>query len=243
MSSPKKALVAAQHMCLARRWHRRLAIAFSVYLIVACLGALAHQLPRYLGSQPFKGGTRFSSPPVDPRRAVISPAQAQAALGLRGQSLGLRLLSLDNAVYYQADPGSGQAPRYVDAETGRVDSAADARLARALAGPTLDDGRWVEAYEPAYPAGSGPLPVWAFKVAGPFAPVLYIDTKAGAAVRKSDALRRWTHPLFRQLHMLDFVPGKGFRDGLLGVLALALLVVGAGGLWLAWLTRRRAQVP
>jgi hypothetical protein len=56
-------------------------------------------------------------------------------------------------------------------------------------------------------------------------------------VRESDRIRGVTGPLFRNLHMLDFVGPPALRDWLLLGAALAVLALALGGFWLYFAIR------
>lgn len=220
----------------ARRWHRRLALVGSAYLLAAGLGALAHQAPRLLGSPPHR---------MEASRGGEGVPAAKAAAGMRaaGQAAkdagfrALRLVELKGRSLVQLDPGAGKAPLYFRAEDGRAEPDADRELALALA--HAGEARRLDAYEKAYPKEAGPLPAWEIRQSGPWSPCVYVDTKAGQVLRRTDRLRAWTGPVFRQLHMLDFLPRGKVQDTFLLGLSLLMLAIGSGGLWLAWKTRRR----
>jgi hypothetical protein len=135
-------------------------------------------------------------------------------------------------------------PLYVDAANGRFLAGADEALAIAIAASMHLHAKpggveLLTLYGPGVPKDIGELPLWRLAVKGPWSPRAVVSTKQGRVLRKDDELRAWTGPVFRQLHMLDFVPGTKLRDWALLVMAVAMLAIGSGGLWLAWQTRRR----
>jgi hypothetical protein len=225
-----------------RRWHKWLAVAVSLVLVMWCVSGISLGLP---------GGTvaRRPSPEPDWSAAHIAPATAARAaatlLGdsaLRPQSVQLRLL-LGAPVYTVSVRGGGVA--FVDATTGEaylMDAALATRIAERAYGGTARSAQRVDRYGPTYPYGDLPAFVVTFEEGGPRA---YVSARSGGVVLATLAGRvRQGLGALHDGRIIAVVLGE--RPALLFIAGFGSLTLAAAlsGLWLALPARwRRRERP
>lgn len=232
---------------LVRRIHRRLALVFSVTLLMSASSGILHSV--MARTQPPPPPAKPSEP-FDPGAATLSPAAALARMKAspegapEGHPSAVSLRPIGGEPWFQfvfrsEPPGP---PRYVHASTGAVDPAGDEKYAAEIAsaylgGVPVRRTAHLTAFDDEYINIFRILPVYRFDAGDGRGTRVYVSTMTGSVTRATDDRKQWEAALFSNLHKFMFIRNKDLRDLALVGATAGVLLAALTGIALFFMTR------
>jgi len=212
--------------------HRRLGLAFCFFVLLASGSGIIHNVMSWTQPPPPRP---LPSGKIDSARITVPPAAALAALGADAPPATLLAVrEIGGTPHYQAFFQGDPVPRYVSAETGRPDPAADERFAceialRHLCGQSVRRTDYLTAFNREYIEIYRILPVYRFDADDGKGTRVYVSTMTGTVTRHTDDRRQLDANIFGLFHKFNFIRNKNFRNTLLTLTTAGIfLTAGAG---------------
>jgi hypothetical protein len=215
--------------------HRRLGLAFCVFVLLASGSGVIHNVMSWTQPPPPKP---VPTGKVDTSRVTIDPARAAAVLGTDAARVTLlSLREISDAPCYQAFLAGDPVPRYVSAETGRVDAGADERFAseiasRHLGGLPVRKTDYLTAFNREYIEIYRILPVYRFDADDGKGTRVYVSTMTGTVTRHTDNRRQLDSNIFGLFHKFAFIRDKNVRNTLLTLTTTGVFLTALAGVLL-----------
>lgn len=230
---------------LFRAAHRRLGLVFALLVFAAAGSGALHTLMS-MGQPP--------PPPPPPNRlgacvaqAALGPAKALSEALASGETASaITLVEIDGRPWYRIRVAKNAAPRYVAADTGERDDAADDRYAARIAsaylrGAPVRKTATLTSYDGEYIAIFRSLPVIRFDAGDAAHTRLYVSTDTGSVARATDDAKQFEANVFGLVHKYMFIHDKGPRDIAMLVVMGGIALVSLTGVLLFFLTRPRRK--
>ncbi|MEE8409102.1 MAG: PepSY domain-containing protein, partial [Myxococcota bacterium] len=218
--------------------HRWIALAVSLQLLAWSLGGLTFSVLDIEAVRGSHDTRQIDSPALPVSEVAVTPAQAVAAAGTKGDVLAVSLRVLRDRPVYVVEPVDGNST-LVDARTGDRLEAVDRREAERIAlADFASDARAVAADlitadddVPLEMRGREP-PAWRVVLDHPREPHIYVSAITGAVIARRNDLWR-LFDFFWMLHIMDYGERESFNHPLLVAASLLAVMTALSGvvLW------------
>lgn len=224
-----------------RAAHRRLGLAFSLFVFLAAGSGLLHNVMTWTQAPP-----PAPVPPGAPdwSRVVLTPAQAMEAAAVDPAGVSaVSVRSVGGEPCYQCLRGV-EPPVYLRTDDGRVVPDGDIRHAaeiasRHLGGVEVRHASYLTAFDSEYIAIFRLLPVHRFDADDGRGTRVYVSTVTGSVARHTDDRRQFEADVFSYAHKFAFIRDKKTRDIVLTSTTAGIALAALSGIVLFGLPFRR----
>jgi hypothetical protein len=225
--------------------HRRLGLAFCLFVLMASGSGIVHIIMSMTQSPPPQAGTATHRPILVLEAFKLSPLQAAHSLPPSLQApIAVNLRLIEGAPWYAFHPLSGGKPTYVHAMTGLVDLEMDARFAQEIATRHLGTGDirqtdYLTAFNREYISIFRILPVYRFDVDDGRGTRVYVSTVTEGVTRETNNRKQMEADIFSLFHKFMFIPEKTARGITLGLTTMGIFLTALAGVLLYLIPKRK----
>ncbi len=226
----------------ARKFHRRIALVFSVAALLSSGSGVLHNVMARTQPPPPKAQP---SGELAVEKIRVSTSEALKALPTpHGKIKAVSIRPIEGVPWYQFLLEDGHDAAYVSAETGQYSADADARYAAQIAsahlgGMTVRQTKRLTDYDSEYINIFRILPVYRFDADDGRGTRVYVSTMTGSVTRATDDRKQFEAAVFSNLHKFMFIKNKDWRDLVLTFTTLGIFVTAMTGIALFFMTSNR----